>query len=170
MQALRKPFFEDVQRQQNLYVEARSWVNTPFVAHGRVKGPGGGVDCVHLVSAILAAVGFAHRFDPPPYSVRAGQTSAHSQLIEYIDMHIPADRVSIERMMPHFSGKPIPDTSAIQAGDLLCFSLGRCAHHIGLVFGCGKFIHAMGRRGVLDSYIKDTTYLRRLVAVYRPLE
>lgn len=152
------PFFSSPARQSALAVAAKAWVGTPFIAHGRLRGIG--ADCVHLISAILADAGFTHLFDPPPYTVQEGMHSPESKLIDYIETHILVLTIPVAEE---------PALTRLLTGDILCFKMGRSVHHIGLLIAPGRFIHTMPRLGAVIACLHDSTFARRLAAVYRPL-
>lgn len=47
--------------------EARSWIKTPYVHAGQIKGLGGGCDCGTLLIGVYSNVGFIDYFTPEPY-------------------------------------------------------------------------------------------------------
>jgi hypothetical protein len=48
--------------------EARTWLGTPFLPEGMIRGPDGGVDCACFPLAVLQACGLLdRRVDPRPY-------------------------------------------------------------------------------------------------------
>lgn len=133
-----------------LDIEAASWIGTPFLAHGTIKGAG--VDCVHLAAGIYQATGILKDFRPPAYDVAEGIHIENSKVLDYI------------------RGRGWPEVAVqdIQPGDLLTFRMGRSVHHVGVVINSRQFIHARPDRGVRYGSITDPTWAKRLVHVFRP--
>ena len=55
-------------------------------------------------------------------------------------------------------------------GDLLCFRIGNIPHHVGVCFSEAEFVHAIKGHGVVTGNLQDATWMKRLTAVYRPIE
>lgn len=127
------------------------WIGTPFVPHA--CQPGAGVDCVNLVAEILHEAGLIHDYAFPTYRCDQGMHTDDSAVLAWLNLSHEFNRT---------------DGSRILAGDVLCFRVGRVAHHVGLALGPVRFIHAMRNHGVLFSSLRDPTYRKRLDAVYRP--
>lgn len=138
---------------QRLRAIILSWVGTPFHPHAGIKGVG--VDCVHLGAEIFREAGHVDGYAFPTYSLGAGHHRDASQLTDWLDA------------CPRF--QRVPRESPLEVADVLCFRIGRCAHHLGVSVGGTRFVHALQRRKVLVSQLDDPTYGRRLVAVYRPV-
>lgn len=132
---------------------AESWVGTPFIPHASVRGVG--VDCVHLVGDILREAGLVSDYKFHAYRCDAGMHQEESGVIEWLMLRQDFVRT---------------DGSRIQAGDVLTFRVGRVAHHVGLAVGPARFIHATRASGTIISSLRDSTYAKRLDAVFRPYE
>jgi hypothetical protein len=158
------PFFSTDARRQDLVRAALDWRDTPFVNHGMVKHAG--VDCVHLVAAILIETGALKQFQWPNYSLDSGAHSKESALLAWMDN------------CPSFSKLPTWTLSDIAAGDAICFNLKLSEHHLGLMLDEGggpgasrsaRFIHVLPQRRVIVSTFGESYYVRRITAVYRPV-
>lgn len=146
-------YFNTPERIHSLFATCTLWVGTPFHPHGDVCQ--GGVDCVQLAAKVYIATGVLHSFTPPPYSMDGGRHNDTSAVIEYVQA----------------SGRfaEVKDRKRLIAGDLLCFTVGRVVHHVGIYLVEGKFIHAIERYGVRSSCVEDPTWSKRLTVVYRPI-
>lgn len=152
-----KPFFSNPEGLARLETEAARWVGTPFSPHAAVCGAG--VDCVNLAARLLSSCGHASSFELPRYAMDGGKHNRTSQLTDYLDARKDFLNVSA---LPEFGLSPVP-------GDVLCFKLGRSAHHCGLMLSRGKFIHALYGRKVAIASLSDRTFARSLFAIYRPV-
>ncbi|MCP5525018.1 MAG: C40 family peptidase [Verrucomicrobiales bacterium] len=132
---------------------AMKWKGTPFVPHA--AQPGAGVDCVHLCGEILQEAGLIGDYSFPTYRCDSGSHRDESVVLSWLN-HSPAFVRT--------------DGSRVQAGDVLCFHIGRVAHHVGLALGPVRFIHALRGKGVIVSTLRDPTYAKRFVAAYRPVQ
>lgn len=129
---------------------ARSWIGTPFIPHARVKRAG--VDCVQLAGAIYIEAGILSEFAPAPYTMDGGTHRDTSAVLEWLTAS------------PAFA----PTTDAPRCGDLLVFRSGRVEHHVGVMVSSETFVHALRVCNVIESHVQDSTWSRRLTAVYRP--
>lgn len=91
-----------------LVAEARSWLGTPWVHQGRMKGVAG--DCVALVTMTGKAKGLT-TFDITDYVRKPDGVALLALLRRYL-IEIPV--------------------AQMQPGDVLCFVFNRIPHHIGV--------------------------------------
>lgn len=158
------PFFNSSDRIATLDREARTWLGTPFFPHSCAKGVGGGVDCVHLVQDILVACGAMERQALPSFPMDWADHRSESVVLGVFTQ----DRYFAE----HFVALPFPETPA-QPGDILCFKVGACVHHIGLMLPGQHFIHALKPEGAtilpLDVALAGQKLLGKIVRLYRPI-
>lgn len=109
--------------------EAESWLKTPFVHEGDVKGSG--VDCAMLLVRVYQAVGLLPPdFDPRPYPA---QWFMHQGEERYLDI--------VRRLGGIEVAEPGP-------GDVVLYHFGRCYSHGGIVKEWPRIIHAWSRPGV----------------------
>lgn len=126
---------------------ARTWLQTPFVHQGRVKGRDGGVDCVGLLVGIARELGLKHE-DVVGYSAQP-----HAGLCER------EARRQMER-------KPIQE---VEAGDVILFRVDRDPQHFGVVTAKTPevyFVHSFSKIGMVVENRLDDFWRRRVVAVY----
>jgi len=147
-----KPFFDTPQRWTALQMEAQSWIDTPFMAHGHVKG--GGVDCIWLAAELYKAAGHLKDFAPPDYTLDEGKHAKTSKVLEWLNNS------------PHFAKAQCPS----EIGDLLCLRIEGQPFHMGVQVTNIKFIHAIEQYGVIFSRLDDASWARRITAVYQPVE
>lgn len=132
---------------------AASWLGTPFGQNGSAKGPGGGVSCQKLAAALYVQAACLESFDPPPAPMGWARHQAESLIEKYMDSH--------PRFVRVIDGKPIP-------GDVLGFRIQKCTHHMGIALTGGRFVHVWQQTGVMISLLADSTYSKRLSAIWRP--
>lgn len=126
---------------------AAAWLNTPYHHHARIKGVG--VDCVHLLCAVLEEAGLTPAIDPGWYE-RAHHLHKDEEI--YADA---LDRVALRTLDP-------------QPGDIVLFKFFRTHSHAGFVVGGGDVIHAFTRPGGLGSVVK-TSINQKPLADRQPL-
>lgn len=141
-------------RRLELIDAARSWLGTPFRKGAAIKGAG--ADCVHLAHEVYAASGFQLPPIATEYSLDAARHLKLSKLIQWIEASA------------RFSSLSSPLSSV--PGDLLLFTIGRIEHHVGIQITASTFINAIKRHGVCELNLHDSTWAKRLSAVYRPME
>jgi len=154
------PFFAKSENQTALLLEAKTWLGTPFVTHGKMKGAG--VDCGDLASLVYKAVGLDHPFDLAKYQVDIAGSFDIRQMLDPLD--------ALPSAMKLDAAACRIDPTIIQLGDFLVFHRGSGMVHTGIVMVWPNFLHVLRLRGVMFSMITDTTYLSRLTAIYRPIQ
>lgn len=131
-----------------LVSEARSWIGTPYVSNGLVKGPKGGTDCAMFILAVYQGVGLLPKeFDPRPYPA---QWHIHQNAERYLGQ---VERWAHEVAAPP-QHKPEP-------GDVVMFLLGRVFAHGAIVVDWPNVIHAVGGDRVLPEDISTNTTGKR---------
>lgn len=153
-----KSFFQSREAQARLIIAAGKWEGTPFHPHAAVKGVG--VDCVWLAAELYIECGVLTRFDPPKYTMDGGQHNGLSQVCDFLDRS-PAFCLA----WTAFNNCP-PE---LEPGDLLCFRMGRVIHHVGVMVTDREFIHVYQGHMVTFSRVDDTTWNKRLAAIYQPV-
>lgn len=135
---------------------ASSWIGTPWMPNGCVKGAG--VSCQMLVASIYKEAGIL----PASVVIPEGPMNwsvAHKQSIiePFIDSELSEWFQPIHSRMP-------------QPMDLISFTIGGCGHHLGVVTSENPptFIHILMQRSVIESRLDDASWLKRLNRVWRP--
>ena len=157
-------FFSDDVRRSQLLAVARSWLRTPFHAHASIKGAG--VDCVHLCAALYIECGVMEIFDPPKYALDGGAHAATSLVLQWVEQCGRFEAVPVQSSEFKVQGSKLPP---LLPGDLLCFTLGRHEWHVGVMINAHVFVHALRDAGVVENYLSDRTWSRRLTRAYRPV-
>ncbi len=136
---------------QDVIDEARTWIGTPFMHQGRMKGKG--VDCVGLLIGVAHALGLSD-FDFRAY----GRIPVPEQMKRLLEMNL----IQV-------------DLSQIRCADVLWLKLGQ-PRHIALFTEKGTIIHVnerigkstpRGLAGRCVEHILDQVWRQRIVAVYR---
>lgn len=154
-----QPFFSTPERIDALLAAAKRCEGTPFAA--KQMAPGKGIDCVRVPAWCFLQTGFFKKFTPPNYAMDSGAHSHKSHLIEWFENWTEENRKFVRVETP-------------QAGDCLCLQNPKTlsAHHCALVIDENRFEHAIywGQRRVIISGFKESFYLHRIRAVFRPME
>ena len=149
-------FFDDVFSRSTLLTETKIWLGTPFHPHGNKLQVG--VDCVNFVAEVYKACAVFDDFDPPKYTMDGGSHLPKSQVHGWLENH------------PAFLKLPGKEVGDAKLGDLVCFTIGGVAHHVGIVQEAPLFAHVMRGYSVQIHTLFDSTWGRRLEAIYRPVE
>jgi len=118
----------ETQQRRAVVAEALSWVNTPYHHEGRVKGQG--VDCAMLVADVFNRCGLVPFVDPRPYSAQFHLNSSDQKYLSWLAQY--------GRAVP---APPLP-------GDLVCFKIGRCVSHVGIVISWPQIVHSYASAGI----------------------
>lgn len=146
-------YFADPVRQAQLLFEANSWLATPFVHRGRVKGAG--ADCVTLTGEIMVACGVIDSYEFPRYSLDWAKHQTRSLVLEWLE--------ACPRVVR------LPGDEAPAAGDVGCYQYGKCVHHCAVVLAPPVLIHTVLHDQVDLGRLDDSSLTDRLVCYYRPL-
>lgn len=111
---------EAIERQK-VVAEARTWIGTPYISNGCVKGAG--VDCGMLLIAVYSAVRVIDWFDPRPYPA---QWALHQRAERYL---MEVERWGCEVETPLM-------------GDTVLFKFGHCWAHGAIISDWPHIIHA----------------------------
>jgi cell wall-associated NlpC family hydrolase len=141
---------EEQALRQRIVDEAKTWIGTPYISNGMIKGRRGGTDCAMLLVGVYAAVGLLTKeFDPRPYPAEWHVHRNEEKYMGYVTQfmhHMP----SIEER------KPLP-------GDLVMFKIGHVFAHGAIVTDWPFVVHALGGSAVVaDDVSKNTTGKRAL--------
>lgn len=102
--------------------EARSWLGTPYIGNGDVKGAG--VDCGMLLVRVFVDTGLVPAFDPRPYPI---QWSLHQKAERYLEI--------VRSYAKEITGPPKP-------GDIAMFLFGHTYSHGTIVIDWPTVIHS----------------------------
>lgn len=156
-----KPFFQNPDRQNALWLEAKKWEGTPFFANQASCGHA--VGCVNLVHELLTApaVAAAPRLDPlPHYTLDHGMHATDSQLLRFL-----FDNPALQGRLVF-----VPFESPKLPGDLVGVLSGQLDHHLALVLPWKKVIHAMEGFGTVIHDLADDKLTRRTLYILRLLD
>lgn len=122
----------DIERAQReaVVAEALSWVGTPYLHEGRVKGAG--VDCAMLIADVFCQCGLIPWVDPRPYSAQFHLHHAEERYLGFLQ----------EYTFP--VSTPLP-------GDIATFQVGLCVSHAGIVVEWPVIVHSYAQAGVCTS-------------------
>ena len=176
-------YFDDKANAKALYDEARSWIGTPFrefyqqnIDVGvRMKGIGGGIDCIGLIQQILYAVGATDHF---VFKREAADYQSHQLGEKVLDwLRGKVDDPQSKKLAAIFVELQIPDAvtepTAItprdffKPGDICVLKHGSLFHMPIIIDDDLHFVNSLPRLGVIEGTIQDSTYSRHLVAVFR---
>lgn len=131
---------------QQFIEEVRSWIGTPFMHAGRVKGVG--ADCFSLWAVSLENVGL-YQYRNVQYSTTVDTAYLVSLILQTCQFVPPRER------------KP---------GDILLFSVKGNAQHTGVLVSENTFVHAYLSAGKVVESELEPVFARSLVAVARVKE
>jgi cell wall-associated NlpC family hydrolase len=140
---------ENVARHK-LVAEAMSWLGTPYVSNGMIKGKRGGTDCAMVLVGIYQNVGLVPKdFDPRPYPP---QWHVHQ-----------SDEKYLEQALQFVTEVAAPPARTPKPGDVVLFRLGRVYSHGAIIIDWPEIIHAVGGNKVCrEDLSKNTTGKRAL--------
>jgi NlpC/P60 family putative phage cell wall peptidase len=124
--------------------EVRTWIDTPFMHAGRVKGIG--VDCVGILACSARTVG----------------------LMDYDNVNYSPASVDSEFLISELQRftDPVPPEQR-QPGDVLLFRVKGRPQHTGVLVTPSTFIHAYQSAGKVCESELNAVWLRNLAGVYR---
>ena len=138
---------------QRLVAEAQSWIGTPYISNGLVKGRRGGTDCAMFILGVYQAVGLIPAtFDPRPYPA---QWHVHR-----------TEEVYARHVLGWAKEVAGPPERQPRPGDVVMFKIGNVHAHGAIVTNWPNVIHAIGGAKVTaDDVSKNTTGKRALWTV-----
>ena len=157
-----RPFYHSPERQAALLAAARAWIGTPFSENCAVRGPQGGVDCVHFLAAVHAEAGACEPFVLPVMPV---------QFVRSWHVH-HADSLIIEWMgRPEIRGRVrrLDDGEPRMIGDMPVLRLQQTEHHLTL-WAAPEIIHVAIPAGVVAHSTRDRELLKSIRCTYRIYE
>ena len=186
--AVAPSYFDDPAKAALLEREARSWIGTPFRQYyqqqyrdyknqlpPRLKGKGGGIDCVGLVQHIMWRVGAAPTFCFPRTAADYQPHQSGEKILDW--MRGKVDDWQSEQLAQMFIELKIPDNvidptaptprDFFKPGDICVLRHGSLFHLPIIIDNDLHFVNALPRAGVIEGTIQDATYSKHLVAVFR---
>ena len=154
------PFFQS-EAIKRLHRRAQAWQGTPF--RERHCLPQVGVDCVPFVWDLMHASRVCGPVDLaaiPPYKTDWSAHNDQSILLPILDDWLEREEIATQK---------IEDRDALQAGDVLIFSPGKCAHHLGVALSATHFIHVYRGPGVVRDPLDHKRFSRYFQSALRPL-
>lgn len=123
---------------------AAAFIGTPYLSGGRSEK---GTDCLGLVTVLLGNLGF----EIPDPEEEVGWTEDRQDFI-VAGLH-----------------KWVIPVKIPEPGDLVLFAKNSFGHlnHVGLVLGCGRFIHSTKMHGVVIHRLRQMPFHNRIRGYYR---
>jgi hypothetical protein len=134
---------------------AKSWLGTPWMPNGKVKGAG--VSCQMLVACIYKEAGLLPESVTIPEGPMDWSVANKNSIIEpFIDGPLAEYFEPVSRWP--------------EAMDLITFKIGGCGHHLGAVVSDQptEFVHILMHRAVVVSRLDDASWMKRISRVWRP--
>jgi cell wall-associated NlpC family hydrolase len=142
-------YFDRPDARVDLIAEFGDWLGTPFAHRQAVKGVG--VDCVQLIGQIMTACGVVSSYQfGSEYTLDWSHHHDRSIILDYI------------ARTGRFVRVPEP-----MLGDVVCFTIGKCVHHAGVMASSRSFLHAMAGSQVKFSSLRDRTWAKRTDSFWR---
>lgn len=158
---VQRSFFEArPERVAMLRAAFAAWERTPFFAGACVRGPQGGVDCVHLVRALLVECGVRLPEISQAYRIDHASHSGRSDLVEWVETHAREAVREVE----------VAEIGELQPGDVLGIRVGLCVHHAAIVLDERRCGHVLQGYAVTASPLGMIRKFGSLDHVWRPLE
>lgn len=126
-----------------IIAEARTWIGTPWVHQGRLKGIA--CDCVGMIICVARAL----EIFPPELDATYSRNPQPKLMIDYLNQYL--DRID---------GPPQP-------ADVLLLRPHRITQHLGILTGDNTFIHAIDRHRGVREHILDPRWQRAICGVWR---
>jgi Cell wall-associated hydrolases (invasion-associated proteins) len=116
---------------EQVVTEALSWVGTPYLHQGYVKGAQGGVDCAMILVGVYEPLGLLPKgIDPRPYPM---QWHLHKSAERYLDWFRAHAREVEEPGL----------------GDIALYKFGRAVSHSAIIVGENVIVHAYRKAGMV---------------------
>jgi cell wall-associated NlpC family hydrolase len=130
---------------QAIVAEARSWIGTPYLHQGRVKGAG--VDCAMLLLEVYERVGLI-----PHLALAEVVVDPAGQIAKYPpDWMLHRDEERYLEIVERFARKlPRGESVAPLDGDIALYRWGRTISHGAIVDRWPRIIHAYSRSGWVE--------------------
>lgn len=128
-------------KRQNIVKIAKTWLRTPFVMNGRIKGSG--VDCATLLVEVFEEAGLIPHVDAGNFKIDFHLHHSKEYYLEWVTKYC----TEIE-------------LSQVQPGDLLLFKFGRIVSHSALVIDFPILIQANIDGTAYANFNEETLKLR----------
>jgi len=112
--------------------EGLTWVGTPFVNCGDVKGDRGAVDCAMLLVRCYVDTGRLAPFDPRPYPPNWHIHRSEQRFLGWIQERLGAREIEAPRL-----------------GDVIVYQFGRCYAHGAIMINSREVVHAYSHAGIV---------------------
>lgn len=116
---------DEAQMRVRFIEECLTWIGTPFIDCGAVKGPKGAVDCVMMMTRASIDSGLHEPFDPRPYNPRHMLHGNEELLLKYLTEKLGCVEV---------------ESPAV--GDIVTFQFGRVFSHGAVLLNKDEVVHA----------------------------
>ena len=132
-------------RGRKLFVdEALSWIGTPFVNCGDIKGPGGAVDCAMLMTRCAVDTGLRAPFDPRPYAPQWHMHRDEELFVQFLTDQLGAQEIAKPRV-----------------GDIAVWQFGKTFSHGGIVINSAEVVHAYWQNRMVIRSRRDESLLSK---------
>lgn len=154
-----KYFFDDRQRQRDLFRIAEEWLYTPYRHRTGVKGLG--ADCIQFVGRVLEEVGALkwRRDLIPDYPRDWHLHHTDELLLDSIEKELNVERI-YEPGSEKFNAKKLKN------GDIILYKFGRASAHAGILFR-DKVYQAITDIGVRKIHLMDPLWVKRVSYILR---
>ena len=133
----------EVEARAAVIAEARSWIGTPYLHQGRVKG--GGIDCAMLLLEVFERVGLV-----PHLTLIETVSDPATQIAHYPpDWMLHRDEERYLQIVERFARR-LPAGSAPDDGDIALYRWGRTISHGAIVDRWPRIIHAYSRSNQVE--------------------
>lgn len=137
---------EESQRAR-VVAEALSWVGTPWVHFGRIKGAG--VDCAMLIAEVFERAGIVGHVEVPAYPI---DWHLHREESKFADF--------VATLAPEVDGPP--DRTPLP-GDIIVWHFHAAFAHGGIVTAWPKVVHSYSRSMVCEDDCEAAAWLSTVI-------
>ena len=157
-------YFDNDQHWDEFWKVAQTWIGTPFF-HGALE-KGVGADCTTFIGGVLLEAKIITEVKYDSYGLNWWLDGSDALIKERVEHHLK------EKLIPGLHAIDIEINQPLKRGDLLGIWTIRkgFANHSALYIGNDQMLHCMQKKGVEIRTLKNGTFLRRLVNVYRIVE
>jgi hypothetical protein len=170
-------FFDYPEHRAALQAELPTWRGTPFHEGGRVKGKGGGTDCVGFGELNLFAVKLIPEFSFPRTETDFKGHVHNTKILDYLRGKMPGpesallmsifSELVVDEILPPMKW-PAPVVSHALTGDLLIMKGNAVGvWHLPIMFDDRIFYHCAWPNGVTEGDATQPMYRDRIRAIFR---